>query len=245
MTMWSEADEHDFQNKLKDKKPLKIDYVLRKAEVLAEILRYPIFKVGARIDSNMASILNDCVQVLRTIPAMEAEIEEIIEPAQEPVKKPIKWAKEAHAWIDGIEVEWQDCLDGSWVKATLMNPITDPHLNWRIKPQEVPQWRKDLAEKMKAGGVLEFRITQDSYWMPASADINDVLDAECGMHESQYRIKPEPKPDVVEFYVKFPHDALVLHGADFEWISENGKKCPQLKVIWDSEGNLKDAEVLK
>lgn len=176
----------------------------------------------------------------KSLKCIDDLIEEVIE---EPVKKPLKWAKEAHAWIDGIEVESK--FEGIWIKATQnVNPITCPQYEWRIA---VPQWRKDLAEKMKAGGVLEHwnGATQD--WRQSGYCIDKLLcqDYLKSAHESSYRIKPEPKPDVVEFYVKFPHEKLTLQGADFEWVSEDGKKCRQLKVIWDGEGNLKDAEVLK
>lgn len=61
----------------------------------------------------------------------------------------------------------------------------------------------------------------------------------------EYRIKPDPKPDVIEFYVKMSFTELEMQGSYYEWVSENGKKCTQLKVIWDGEtGELKDAEFI-
>lgn len=224
-----------------------------------------------------------------------------LKPAQEPVKKPLKWAKEAHAWIDGIEVEWESAFEGGWYRATpANNPVTSPHLNWRIavpqwrkdlyaaiksgknvefnhasgvgwvewgeesaneflrhdagmymkeedfriKPQEVPQWRKDLAEKMKAGGVLEHwnGATQD--WRQSGYCIDELLcqDYLKSAHESSYRIRPEQKPDVVGYCEASYKDKIRFIG------SVTSRKCPgdNLKLTWDGEtGKLKDAEVLR
>jgi hypothetical protein len=120
-------------------------------------------------------------------------IEEVIdEPAQEPVKKPIKWAKEAHAWIDGIEVEWKQPDTGTWFspKGVGYNPVQDNYLEWRIA---VPQWRKDLAKKMKAGGVLETFNPGESVAIKSCFKIEDVLDPEQNMDQDKYRIRPEPQ----------------------------------------------------
>ena len=55
--------------------------------------------------------------------------------------------------------------------------------------------------------------------------------------DNEYRIKPEPKPDVVRYY-----KVSAYHGLD----KAAGEVYADLKVIWDGEtGELKSAEVLK
>lgn len=62
----------------------------------------------------------------------------------------------------------------------------------------------------------------------------------------EYRIKPATKPDVIEFYIKMSLRELEMQGSYYEWVSENGKKCTQLKVIWDGEtGKPKSVMILE
>lgn len=162
-------------------------------------------------------------------------IEEVIE---EPVKKPLKWAKEAHAWIDGIEVEGVSSKYQTWHLASQsFNPITHPHYEWRIA---VPQWRKDLAEKMKAGGVLEVKYS--GRWDESILSVDQLLNPKVIMsNEELFRIRHEPKPDVVGYCEASYEDKIRFIG------SATSRKCPgdNLKLIWDGEtGNLKGAEVL-
>jgi len=156
-------------------------------------------------------------------------------------RNPIKWAKEAHAYIDGIEVEFQaDTAEGGkskWLKAGLaVNPITHPCYEWRIA---VPQWRKELAEKMKAGGVLEYydfhRST--SIWIKSLCSVEEVLNPEVDMEEQYYRVPPEPqpKPDVVETWT-------FTRASFYEDLTSRAN----LKVIWDgTTGKPKAVELIK
>lgn len=74
---------------------------------------------------------------------------------------------------------------------------------------------------------------------------NDLLDEWITVnpviwHEpDEYRIKPEPKPDFVEYLHPFFHFGI----KDWLWDS---KEKPNLKLTFDGEtGELKSAEVLK
>ena len=50
--------------------------------------------------------------------------------------KPHKHAEVLRAIADGKEAQWQSELDASWNTPTpYNNPISDSHLNWRIKPE--------------------------------------------------------------------------------------------------------------
>jgi hypothetical protein len=132
-----------------------------------------------------------------------------------------------------------------WSVATHnQNPITHPNYIWRIKPPEVAQWRKDLAEKMKAGGVLEIKNPVCG-WTKAFSGIGIVLDPTIVLTEGMYRIRPEPKPDVVKVFKLESHPFAGLRFTDITWLPNEVNVTQRIKVIWDSAGNLKDAEVLK
>lgn len=53
---------------------------------------------------------------------------------------PHKHAELIKAWADGQEVE--ALYDAGWIRASpYFNPLTDPQLEWRIKPEEpVKRW---------------------------------------------------------------------------------------------------------
>ena len=167
---------------------------------------------------------------------------DLIEEVNESVKKPHKWAKELHAFADGDVIEWRDNFsdENPWRAMLDGNFYTEDRYEYRIKPQEVPQWRKDLAEKMRAGGVLEWRDANSGAWRKSEDwgwTVAHVLDPRVNMpNEKIYRIRPEPKPDVVKFF----------HVDKKHIVRETGQYYSHLKLIWDGEtGVFKGAEVLK
>lgn len=136
-----------------------------------------------------------------------------------------------------------------WVKSNMdagefLNPLIpfDSFTKYRIKPNEVAQWRKDLAKAIDDGGELQ------SYggwrWGRSMATARELLDPSKGFFdacEHSYRIKPEPKPDVVKW--------LFQDRNTLDWYegSENtiNKREGILKIIRDGETNrLKSAEVI-
>ncbi len=157
---------------------------------------------------------------------------DLIEEVNELVKKLHKHAELIKAWADGAQIEWQS-NSGRWLSTT--QPEWDLNRCYRIKPPEVPQWRKDLAEKMKVGGVLQFNWGGDNPWKESLLSIDRVLDDEGNMTEGRYRIKPETKPDVVETW-----------SVSKDNFYKDSTSSANLKLIWYGEtGNLKGAEVLK
>jgi hypothetical protein len=149
-----------------------------------------------------------------------------------------KWAEEIKAWANGAEIEqsntdamlashiiWKT-FDGNWNK--------DGYI-YRIKPPEVPQWRKDMAQALKDGKVVEYGCF--SNWVPSLMVAEDFLSFLFSGDEKEYRIKPEPKPDVVRFY-------NIRNGCVY--ISDPAFGGADLRLIWDGEtGKPKSAEVLK
>lgn len=127
--------------------------------------------------------------------------------------------------------------DGNDLIEEVIEPVKKPHKN---------------AEFIKAwadGTPLQKRYPLARNAAKHRADWHDFEKHFCPDWEAdwiEYRIKPATKPDVVEFYVKMNFTETAMNGSRFEWVFENGKRCPQLKVIWDGEtGELKDAEVIK
>jgi hypothetical protein len=67
------------------------------------------------------------------------------------------------------------------------------------------------------------------------------IDTDLPVYESEeYRIKPEPKPDVIDYL--FVGDKKFDETPEINWVFEN---TANLKLTWDGEtGKLKSAEVI-
>jgi hypothetical protein len=152
-----------------------------------------------------------------------------------------KHAEILHAIADGIPVRFKDIVYKEWVdfnKETHRPPMeTDPTDYWRIKPAEVPQWRKDMAQALKDGKVVEVLVIighWEKKWVKTTLSESKFLDASIELIEYFYRIRPEPDVDVT-FRVKYENTLARFTDTDFR---------PNLKLTFDANGNLKDAEVL-
>ena len=55
-----------------------------------------------------------------------------------------------------------------------------------------------------------------------------------------FRIKPEPKPDVV----RFAHTYIVSDATFFQWLHEDKTKEANIKFTFDVEGELKSVEII-
>lgn len=144
-----------------------------------------------------------------------------------------KHAELIKAWADGAEIQYKLC--GKWNDT--LKPEWFEEYEYRIKPPEVAQWRKDMAQALKDGKVVEHLDVNG--WGISSITLEEMLDPTCdwfGCIEENYRTRPEPKPDVVRYAKITSSERFRVHqiGSD------------NLKLIWDGEtGALKDAEVLK
>lgn len=165
--------------------------------------------------------------------------------------KPHKWAKEIHAIADGIEVQWaweSKKLWSDWDKEYDASPITSREgIVWRIKPPEVDQWRKDMAQSKKAGKMVEFLWR--GIWRESICSIEDFLNPEINLNpllnslgdgQEYYRVRSEPKENIVKY--------LIRCSGGF-W-TEDYRESPslelkQIKVVFDGEtGKPISAEVL-
>ena len=87
----------------------------------------------------------------------------------------------------------------------------------------------DFIHKWADGAEIEIRRNKDAPW--------EKTEAPKWYYEFEYRIKPEPKPDVEFRYTV--NSRFLLQGCD-SW------EKPNLKLTFDGEtGELKAAEVLK
>jgi hypothetical protein len=99
----------------------------------------------------------------------------------------------------------------------------------------VPQWRKNLAKAETDGALIEFRNEPDSSdWGLCEFTFRDYMNPNLILDERLYRIRPEPDVDVT-FRVKYENTLALFTDTDFR---------PNLKLTFDANGNLKDAEVL-
>lgn len=173
------------------------------------------------------------------------------------MKCPHKNAEAIHAIADGKQtqwardynnpIEWND-FDPVWDSSPISS---NDGIIWRVKPPEVTQWRKDMAQALKDGKVVEFYGCDEGRykWVTCTTRIGDFLNSNLHMTPEYYRIKPEPKPDVV-MYMGFESNqessAEYVITTTIPWASNKPKTSSNLKLIWDGEtGKLKDSEVLK
>ena len=96
-----------------------------------------------------------------------------------------------------------------------------------------PHKHAELIKLWADGAVVEWKCSQGGTWHQLEDIMNLVK-----YDSVEYRIKPEPKPDVYcaeHFYL----------GEDGDWRSTNMSEA-NLKLTFDGEtGELKSAEVLK
>jgi len=99
-----------------------------------------------------------------------------------------------------------------------------------IEPVKKPHKHAELIKAWADGAEIQI-LGRESKWIDISMP--------CWEEFNTFRIKPEPKPDVVvRFYTAQSYGHLTR-------VAINDEDA-NLKLIWDGEtGNLKDAEVLK
>jgi len=98
-----------------------------------------------------------------------------------------------------------------------------------------PRKHAELIKAWADGAEIQFRaIPNDGDWL--DGDENLIWD-----DWAEYRIKPEPKPDVVKYFM---HEFNVVVGSRFTQVFHQGVDRFDLKITWDGEtGKLKKAEV--
>ena len=97
-----------------------------------------------------------------------------------------------------------------------------------MKPHKHAKLIKDWAD----GAEIEMYFPVEEVWK--------LLAQPRWLDEYQYRIKPEPKPDVVRYFYSEVNSMCGIRFSDCHGIA-----AKELKITWDGEtGKLKSAEVL-
>jgi hypothetical protein len=79
------------------------------------------------------------------------------------------------------------------------------------------------------------------YWSKTFNTWEKILCIQTFDFAEKVRIKPEPKPDIVDYL--FVGDYKLFHYPEINWVFKN---TANLKLTWDGETNkLKSAEVIK
>lgn len=97
-----------------------------------------------------------------------------------------------------------------------------------------PHRHADVLRAIADGKDVEWQSLQSREWLPVFASMNPIADGHLN-----WRIKPEPKPDVVQFHrIEVDETGYV--------VARLQSKFHNLKLTFDGEtGALKSAEVLK
>jgi hypothetical protein len=97
-----------------------------------------------------------------------------------------------------------------------------------------PHRHAEIIKEFVNGKECEYHIPYADKW----EEINFLADFDT---RHTVRIKPEPKPDVVDYL--FVGDKELIHFTEINWVFEN---TANLKLVWDGETKqLKSAEVIK
>ena len=100
--------------------------------------------------------------------------------------------------------------------------------------------KHEHAEAIKAwadGATIEYRLTKDATWQELTSDFPSWTGF-------QYRVKPEPKPDVEILYAVGERIFSTSQSSCLWPTSLNPHPEPNLKLIYDGEtGKLKSAEI--
>ena len=100
-----------------------------------------------------------------------------------------------------------------------------------------------LAEYIKAwadGLIVERRISGGNWEV-----FNDNVHVWAATDRWEYRIKPEPKPDVVRFAHTYIGSDVTFYSTFFRWLHEDKIQEANIKVIFNAEtGEPKSVEII-
>lgn len=158
------------------------------------------------------------------------------------MNKPHKHAELIKAWADGAEIEIRTQYpDKSWSNWEVFE---EPrwgisYAEYRLK-QEIPQWHKDIIQAINEG--KEIQVFRNGDWIKSNLEIISWENPSYfGYYkESEYRIKPESKPDWCMYLKRIDEHTWT------EYLPTDNIQKGKVKLTFDGEtGELKSAEVLK
>jgi len=110
-------------------------------------------------------------------------------------------------------------------------------LIFEVYAMSEPHKHKDFIIAWANGAAIQFKRPESEDWIDVgSRNLPQWL------LELEYRIKPEPKPDIVrQMYIYSMKESLTTC-----WTTPNCNKSANVNVIFDGEtGALKDVEIIK
>ena len=145
-----------------------------------------------------------------------------------------KHAEAIKAWADGAEIEVFRPSTNCWHDAN--PPLWNLDYEYRIKR---PNWQQKLIDTAKEGKKVQVFDRVNDRWITST--LNDKLEEyRFGDYsELDFRIKPEPKPDLVKYV-----SVKIASGEICRW-NIAAPAYANLILTFDSEtGELKASEVI-
>ena len=104
-----------------------------------------------------------------------------------------------------------------------------------------PHKHAKILRAIADGKDVQWQSKLDQSWNDPSGEINPIIDSDV-----DWRIKPEPKPDVVQYINAYPADSGCSYDELHQAIAGCGEGAiGQVKLVIDGEtGKLKSAEVV-
>lgn len=107
----------------------------------------------------------------------------------------------------------------------------------------VPHKHAEVLKAIADGKDVQHKRRCFNVWKDANSNYLECIADPLNNPDDEWRIKPEPKPDVVKNFkasIDIKYGDAIAHSVSDEWID-----CSNLKLTFDGEtGKLKSAEVI-
>ena len=142
-----------------------------------------------------------------------------------------KWAEVIHAFADGQPIQYRNNADDVWRDWSF--PYSPEFLEGtKYEYRIYSKWQTE-KDAFAAGKTIQYRVSPDSEWR----DTNNPLWWE--NQTTEYRVKPEPKPDIVR-------EAYLDRDLSFRPYFLTNAVVVNVRIVWDGETReLKDVRMLK
>lgn len=151
-----------------------------------------------------------------------------------------KWDKEKQAFVAGKRIQWRSRRMSGWLEwEDCECPVWDTSgsIEYRVKPDQ-PRKHRDLIIKWANGARIQYKDKSDDTWQYVKYPAWD--------EETEYRVEPERKPDIViERYIYSVIGTRLDWTDQYEMYGDKNMK-PNARLIFDGETReLKSVEVIQ
>ena len=104
-----------------------------------------------------------------------------------------RWAEVLVALSEGKEIQAYYHPRGWGPALHKDNPVTDLHLDWRVKPEDEPKWQEILRQAVKDGRIVQYseRLDVDDWIISSLNEDPNKYEFGIAVKEYNYRIKPK------------------------------------------------------